>query len=64
LVIPPQQQIGINLSTGEVVEWNNCYITVGGDVVDENENLILHIPELLASATKAWEEFMKEKNLM
>jgi len=63
LVIPPQEQIGINLKTGELVEWNNCYITIDGDVVDEYDVFICHIPQLLSSSTRAWENFIKVERL-
>lgn len=63
LVIPPQEQIGINLKTGELVEWNNCYITIDGDVVDEHDVFICHIPQLLSSSTRAWENFIEVEKL-
>lgn len=63
LVIPPKQRVGFNARTGELTEWNNCYITISGEVVDDKDEFICNITELFASATSSWEEFIAEQDI-
>lgn len=63
LVIPPQEEIAINLRTGEVVEPGKCRIEVQAEVVDKAGEFICRWPRLVDKATKEWEHFIHEHNL-
>ena len=63
LVVPPQEQVGINLKTGEIVELGNCYIEIQGEVVDNNGEMIYRWPKLVEKALEEWERFINENNL-
>lgn len=63
LTIPPQEEIGINLRTGEVIEPGNCRIEVQAEVVDRGGKFICRWPQLVDKATKEWEHFIHEHSL-
>jgi len=63
VMIPPQEEIGINLRTGEVVKQGNCRIEVQAEVVNNAGELICRWPGLVDKALKEWEHFIHEHNL-
>jgi len=63
LVIPPQVQVGFNLSTGEILNPNDCGITITAEIIDKNGNLICRLNKLVNDAIKKWEEIIKKYNI-
>ncbi len=63
LTIPPQEGIGINLRTGEVIEPGNCRIEIQAEVVDKAGEFICRWPRLVDKAINDWERFIHEHNL-
>lgn len=64
LMIPPQEEIGINIHTGEVVKLGNCRIVAQAEVVEKDGELICMWYELVDGAIKEWEGFIKEHHIM
>jgi len=63
LVVPPQKQVGFNLRTGEIVDSDDCHISITGDIVDKNGKLICRLNKLVNEALNAWEEIIRKYNI-
>ena len=63
LAIPPQEQIGINIKTGEVVHPGKCQVDVRADVVDGSGKYICEWFSLVDRATQDWTNFIREHGL-
>jgi len=63
LVIPPQEKIGINPRTGEIVEPGSCFIRVEAEIVDKSGTLICRWPQMINKALGEWENFIQEHRL-
>lgn len=64
LTIPPQEVIGINTRTREVVVQGNCHIKVLAEIVDKNGVFICSLSQLVDTAMREWEHFIRDHNLV
>ena len=63
LVVPPQKQIGINITKGTLIEADGCSINITAEIIDMNGDLLYRWTTLVKDALKIWETVIEKHNI-